>query len=201
MKILFAAVDGGGNIPPQLAVARALRARGAEVRILGHEGVRERVQAAGFPFETFTTGTDFNPIAQRSLPSMMRDMTEVMTDRRLGRDVVSASQRHGADVAVVDVLLTAALPEIAAAQLPTAVFVHCFYRAIQDQAVGPVGWLLRLRGVAPLGAERSGALQIVTARADLDPCVAHRRSATSAWCGRASRPRRQHCRCPGFWSA
>ena len=40
---------------------------------------------------------------------------------------------------------------------------------MQDQAAGPVGWLLRLRGVAPLGAERSGALQIVTARADLDP--------------------------------
>ena len=31
MKILFAIVDGGGNIPPQLAVARALRARGVEI--------------------------------------------------------------------------------------------------------------------------------------------------------------------------
>jgi hypothetical protein len=29
MKVLFAVVDGGGNLPPQLAVARALRARGA----------------------------------------------------------------------------------------------------------------------------------------------------------------------------
>jgi MGT family glycosyltransferase len=49
------------------------------------------------------------------------------------------------------------------------VFVHCFYRAVQDAAVGPLGWLLRLRGVPPLGAERNGALQIVAARADLDP--------------------------------
>lgn len=169
MKILFAVVDGGGNIPPQLAVARALRARGAEVHFVGHEGVRERVRAAGFSFETFTTGTDFNPIAQRSLPSMMRDITQVMTDRRLGRDVVGAARRHRVDAVVVDVLLTAGLPQVAAAQLPTVVFVHCFYRAIQDQAVGPFGWVLRLRGVAPLGAERSGALQIVTARADLDP--------------------------------
>ena len=31
MKILFAIVDGGGNIPPQLAVARALQARGVQV--------------------------------------------------------------------------------------------------------------------------------------------------------------------------
>jgi UDP:flavonoid glycosyltransferase YjiC (YdhE family) len=169
MKILFAVVDGGGNIPPQLAVARALRARGAEVHFVGHEGVRERVSAAGFSFETFTTGSDFDPVAQRSLPAMMRDMIKVIADPRLGRDVVGAAQRHGADVIVVDVLLTAALPEVAAAQLPSVVFVHCFYRAIQDQAIGPLGWLLRLRGVAPLGAQRSGALQIVTARADLDP--------------------------------
>jgi UDP:flavonoid glycosyltransferase YjiC (YdhE family) len=169
MKILFAVVDGGGNIPPQLAVARALRARGAEVHFVGHEGVRERVRAAGFSFETFTTGSNFDPVAPRSIPAMLRDMTKVITDRRLGRDVVRAAQRYGADAIVVDVLLTAALPEVAAAQLPTVVFVHCFYRAIQDQAIGPLGWLLRLRGVAPLGAERSGALQIVTARADLDP--------------------------------
>ena len=43
MKALFVTVDGGGNIPPQLAVARILRNRGAEVRFLGHHGIRDRV--------------------------------------------------------------------------------------------------------------------------------------------------------------
>ena len=47
MKILFVIVDGGGNIPPQLAVARALQARGVEIHVLGHSGIRERVEAAG----------------------------------------------------------------------------------------------------------------------------------------------------------
>ena len=42
MKVLFAIVDGGGNIPPQLAVARALASRGVEVRVLGHRGIRQR---------------------------------------------------------------------------------------------------------------------------------------------------------------
>jgi UDP:flavonoid glycosyltransferase YjiC (YdhE family) len=169
MKILFAVVDGGGNIPPQLAVARALRARGAEVHFLGHRGARDRVQAAGFSFETFTIGTDFDAIAQRPLVRIMRDMARVVADRRLGHEVTDAAHRHGADVVVVDVLLTAAIHEVVAAQLPTVVFVHCFYRAIQDQAAGPFGWMLRLRGIAPLGIERMGALQIVSARADLDP--------------------------------
>ncbi len=59
MKILFAIVDGGGNIPPQLAVARALAARGVEVQVLGHRGIRERVEAAGLAFEPFTDGQTF----------------------------------------------------------------------------------------------------------------------------------------------
>ena len=169
MKILFAVVDGGGNLPPQLAVARALRARGAEVHFIGHRGVRDRVQATGFRFETFASGTDFEPVTQRPLWRLMSDMTRVVTDRRLGRDIVAAAHRQRADVVVADVLLTAAIHEVMAAHIPTVVFVHCFYRAIQDQAAGPLGWLLRLQGIAPLGVERTAALQIVTARADLDP--------------------------------
>jgi UDP:flavonoid glycosyltransferase YjiC (YdhE family) len=169
MKALFVTVDGGGNIPPQLAVARILRNRGAEVRFLGHHGIRDRVQAAGFEFEAFRAGMDFDPTRRHPWTGVLGDMARVITDRRAGHDIVQAAHCHGADVVVVDMLLTAAIPEVVSAELPTVVFVHCFYRAVQDAAVGPLGWLLRLRGVPPLGAERNGALQIVTARADLDP--------------------------------
>ena len=169
MKILFVVVDGGGNIPPQLAVARALRSRGAQVHFLGHQGVRERVEASGFSFDAFPTGREFHPTMQRPLLRMVSDMAKVSMDRRLGRDAVEAAHRHDADVVVVDVLMTAGISELMAANIPTVVFVHFFYRALQAFAAGPVGWLLRLRGIAPLGAERRGALQIVSARADLDP--------------------------------
>lgn len=60
MKLLFVIVDGGGNVPPQLAVARALRARGTEIHILGHRRVRERAVAEGFhlnPLPTAETST------------------------------------------------------------------------------------------------------------------------------------------------
>jgi UDP:flavonoid glycosyltransferase YjiC (YdhE family) len=71
MKILWAIVDGGGNIPPQIAVARALQKRGADIHFIGHAGARERVEKAGFTFETFGTGREFNPTIPRSLPAMM----------------------------------------------------------------------------------------------------------------------------------
>ena len=168
MRILFAVVDGGGNLPPQLGVARALRARGTDVAFIGHTGVRERVKSAGFPFETFSCREQFDIVTQRPLLALMGDFVRIATDRRLGHDIVAAAHRFHADIVVVDMILTAAAAEVSA-HLPTVVFVHSFYRAAQDLAAGPVGRLMRLRGIDPLGAERSGALQIVSARADLDP--------------------------------
>jgi UDP:flavonoid glycosyltransferase YjiC (YdhE family) len=169
MKILFAVVDGGGNIPPQLAVARALAARGVQVHVLGHSGIRERVQAAGLSFESFTGERHFDPTIQRSLPAIMTDFSRVAADRRLGKCAVEAARRHRVDAVVVDMILAGAISEIMASGIPTVVFVHCFYRAVQDLAASPVGWFLRLRGIDPLGAEHAGTLQIVSARADLDP--------------------------------
>lgn len=169
MKILFVLFDGGGNVPPQLNVARALRARGAQIHVLGHRGVRERVEQEGFSFEPFAAGRHFEPTAQRSLPSMMADIVSVILDRALGDCVVEAARRHRVDVVVVDMMLVAAISKVLQSDIPSVVFVHCFYRAVQDFASGPTGWLLRLRGVTPLVAERSGAFQIVGARRDLDP--------------------------------
>lgn len=168
MRVLFAVADGGGNIPPQLAVARALRARGADVAFIGHPAVRQKVEADGFPFESFTAGIRFDATAAQPLLKMMADFARVAMDRRLADDVLAAARRRHADVLVVDMILSAVIGEVAS-HLPTVVFVHCFYRAVQDIAAGPVGMALRLRGIDPLGAEHSNTLQIVSARGDLDP--------------------------------
>jgi UDP:flavonoid glycosyltransferase YjiC (YdhE family) len=169
VRILFVAVDGGGNIPPQLAIARALKNRDVRVSFLGHEGVREQVQAAGFAFEPFSAGHHFDPTVRRSLLAMMADFAKTSMDRQLGRCAVDVAKRQGVSAIVVDVILTAGISEVLSANIPTVVCVHCFYRGMQDLAASPIGWLLRLRGISPRGAERSDALHIVTARADLDP--------------------------------
>ncbi|MGE2832519.1 glycosyltransferase [Mycobacterium sp. SMC-4] len=169
MNVLFAMVDGGGNVAPQLAVAKALRDRGANIRVIGHRGLRERIEAAGFPFEPFTAGTHLDPTAQRRLAAMMADFTRVAADRQIGPCVREAARRHRADVVVVDMILVAAINDVIDSGLPTVVFVHCFYRAVQDLAAGPVGWALRMRGIDPLAAQHRGVVQVVSARADLDP--------------------------------
>jgi hypothetical protein len=99
---------------------------------------------------------------------MMVDFTRTAMDRRLGQEAVQWARRLNADVVVMDVILTAGIYEVAASGIPTVVFVHCFYRAVQDLAASPVGAALRLRGTPPLALESMDVLQLVTARADLD---------------------------------
>lgn len=169
MKILFVMFDGGGNVPTQLKVAKALRARGVRVHVLGHHGLRKRVEQEGFSFELFAHGRRFDPTSPRSLPAIMADFARVTMDARLGQCAVDTARRHHVDAVVVDMILTAGIAEIVKSRIPTVVFVHCFYRAVQDVASGPIGWLLRLRGITPLGVENKDVLQIVSARGDLDP--------------------------------
>ena len=45
--ILFVTWDGGGNVPPALAIARRMQARGHTVRFLGHAAQADRLRAAG----------------------------------------------------------------------------------------------------------------------------------------------------------
>ena len=99
----------------------------------------------------------------------MADFARVAADRRLGQCAVEAARRHRVDAVVVDMILVGGIPEIVSSGIPTVVFVHCFYRGVQDMAAGPLGWFLRLRGIDPLGAESAATLQIVAARGDLDP--------------------------------
>jgi UDP:flavonoid glycosyltransferase YjiC (YdhE family) len=169
MKVLFVVVDGGGNLPPQFGVASALRVRGVDVHFLAPESVRKRVEAQGFPFEPLTVGTRYDPERQRSLPRQMADFARLTMDREIGPFVLATARRFRVDAVVVDVILTTAVADLAASEFPTVVFVHCFYRAIQNLAAGPMGMLLRLRGIAPLGAEGNGALQLVSALGELDP--------------------------------
>ena len=200
MKILFVIVDGGGNIPPQLAVARALQARGVEVHVLGHSGIRERVEAAGLSFEPFTGGRHFDPTVQRSLAAFMADFARVAADRRLGHCVVEAARRHRVDAVVVDMILVGGISEIVSSGIPTVVFVHCFYRGVQDMAASPLGWFLRLRGIDPLGAERQRRCRSSPPVRISTRCAARRRCAIPAWSGRACRAPRCRRGCRESWS-
>ena len=201
MKILFVIVDGGGNIPPQLAVARALQARGVEVHVLGHSGIRERVEAAGLAFEPFTDGRHFDPTIQRSLAAIMADFARVAADRRLGQCVVEAARRHRVDAVVVDMILVGGIPEIVDVRHPDGRLRALLLSSGSGHGRGSA------RLVSSAARHRSAWGRTARRRCRSSPpvristrCAARRSCAIPAWSGRACRAPRCQRRCRESWS-
>lgn len=169
MDALFVTVDAGGNLPPALGIAREIVRRGGNARFLGHEPQRATIQRAGFRFETVREGRQYDSAAPRSTLSGLRDLTAVFADRGIGADAARLARAEPTDVVVVDCLLLGALDELVRAGLPTVSLVHTLWSFFHAEAHGPVGAILRLRGIRMRPVLAAPALSLVTVRADFEP--------------------------------
>src|SRR4051812_18391667 len=64
MDALFVTVDGGGNLPPALGIAREIVRRGGTARFLGHEPQRSLIKQAGFGFTPVRDGRPYDAAAR-----------------------------------------------------------------------------------------------------------------------------------------
>jgi len=186
MKALFATWNGGGNLPPALAIAREIEARGGSARFIGDPRQRASIESAGFAFEAFPTGRSLdNQHAQSTFQSLW-GMVGVFSDRAGAADVAASLRRDPVDVAVVDCMLLAHLRAAAGTGTPTAALVHTFTRRSPARASGP-----------PHVWVRSGRRHRV-GRPAPPPTRRPRRccSASALSGGRASRPRCRRCSTP-----
>jgi MGT family glycosyltransferase len=140
MKYLFVTWDGGGNLPPELAVARRLVEGGHEVRFLGHRSQEMTVRRAGCDFTSFERAPDAD--SSRPETSMFRDWEAssppelfAMLRERLffgpaaafAADVLAELEREPADAVAVDFMLYGALAAAERSGLPTAALYHTVY--------------------------------------------------------------------------
>jgi MGT family glycosyltransferase len=141
-RFLFVLWDGGGNVAPQLAVARELAGRGHQVRVLGSASLRDRAVSAGAAFTPFTRAPDFDP--RQAETDLLRDW-ETRTPlgafarardnllcgpaERFAEDVVEQLESEPADVAAVDFMLFGASIGAQAAGVPAAAMFHTVYAA------------------------------------------------------------------------
>ncbi|MFG2044133.1 glycosyltransferase [Dactylosporangium sp. NPDC048998] len=169
MDVLFVTADAGGNLPPALGIAREVVRRGGTARFLGHEPQRAAIERAGFRFETVREGRPYDAAAPRSTMSGLRDLTAVFADRGIGADAVRLARAEPTDVVVVDCLLLGAIDVLVRSGLPTVSLVHTLWSFFQGEARGPVGAILRLRGIRMRPVLRSPAMSLVTVRADFEP--------------------------------
>ncbi|GAA3739754.1 hypothetical protein GCM10022239_14230 [Leifsonia bigeumensis] len=177
-RTLIVTFNGGGNLPPALGIAAEVARRGGDVRFLGHSQQRAGIEGAGFRFEQFRRGRDYDATLPRRTLDGLLDFTAMVSDRGVSADVLEAAAAEPTDAVVIDCLLYRALADAVAAGLPVVELMHTLYRFNVTNARGPVGMITRLRGVDPVAAIAAPELTLVATRREFDggdppPAVRH----------------------------
>jgi UDP:flavonoid glycosyltransferase YjiC (YdhE family) len=139
-EFLFVLWAGGGNVPPQLTLARRLVARGHRVRMLAPAVLREAIEAAGIAFEPYREAPEHDEsVPERSLVrdfearskagaiAASRDNLVAAMARPVAADVLATLERHSADVVAFDFLLAGGFFAAEKAAVPAAMLIHTIY--------------------------------------------------------------------------
>ncbi|MGN6161341.1 MAG: glycosyltransferase [Marmoricola sp.] len=161
-SIVFATWDGGGNVPPLLALANELRARGHSVTVTGHPAQAASVEAAGLPFVAYRDARPFvgaaggNPLA----------LAAMWADPAMAEQVAALE----ADVFVVDCLLFGVMKALSDAGRPYVALEHMYdSQLVSLAAKSPLALALRLRGLRPMRLLEGARARIVATLPELDP--------------------------------
>src|SRR4051794_5075884 len=173
-RVLLVTWDGGGNVPPELSIARKLIARGHQVRVLADPTVEPEARAAGCTFSPWTTAPhrttrdrsgdliqDYavkNPIA--AIRKYMKEFLATPAPRWMA-DTLRVLDEHPVDLMLADFAIPAALIAAEARRLPAAVMVPNIW-IIPTPGIPPMGGLKPARG--PLGRLRDAVLRSILTR-------------------------------------
>ena len=166
---LFVLWDGGGNVPPQLALARHLAKRGHRVRVLAPCTLRQRIEAAGCVYVALSAVPEHSSAsttddllkdweARTSLGAAMlvRDRLIFGSSLAYGKDVLAAIDAERPDVVAADYLLLGAYAAAERAGVPLAALIHMVY-PLSAPGMPPYGMGVRpMTGV--LGQTRDALL-------------------------------------------
>jgi UDP:flavonoid glycosyltransferase YjiC (YdhE family) len=165
-EILFVTWDGGGNVPPALALAEELSKRAHRVRFLGHAVQAEKIEARGFGFIRSPRAQPFSSMAKNSPFTMLA----MFADSGMGADVVATARAERFDLVVIDCLLVGVLAAVKKAGLRYVVLEHLYdgyyTRGFLSGPAGIWSWLRRQGSRAALDG---AVVRLVATSASLDP--------------------------------
>lgn len=140
LHYLFVLWDGGGNVPPQLALARRLTERGHHVRILAPSILRSRIEAADCQFVPLCETPEHDSSSRSedllrdweartplTAAGLVRDRLIFGTASGYARDVTAAIADKRPDVVVTDYLLLGGYIAAERAGIPLAALIHTVY--------------------------------------------------------------------------
>lgn len=165
-EIVFVTWDGGGNVPPALALAGALADRGHAVRFVGHAAQRDRLNAAGFEVIDAPRARRFSAAGPHSTASFVR----TFADRGMGHDLCAALELRPADLVVVDCFLVGVMDVLRRRRVPYVVLEHLYDAYFRAGVVGgPLRLALSVLGRRPQQAVAAARARLLTTLPALDP--------------------------------
>ncbi|MDP9822133.1 UDP:flavonoid glycosyltransferase YjiC (YdhE family) [Nocardioides massiliensis] len=165
-EIVFVTWDGGGNVPPALALAGGLADRGHAVRFIGHAAQREPLNRAGFEVIDAPRARSFDAAGPHSMMSFVR----TFGDRGMGRDLCATLERRPADLVVVDCFLIGVMDVLRRRGIDFVVLEHlydAYFRA--GVLAGPLALALTASGRRPRRAVAAARSRLLTTLPALDP--------------------------------
>jgi UDP:flavonoid glycosyltransferase YjiC (YdhE family) len=163
-SILFTTWDGGGNVPPALAIAAELRDRDHDVRFLGHAVQHDAITAAGFAFSAFETAKPFSSAAG-SPPEVV---AATFGDQAMGTDLIAYVDRHPTDLVVIDCLLIGAQHAAKEAGLRYVNLEHLFDGFLRTTWLTTMGMAPPVHVLEPERCWDAAELSLVASLDELD---------------------------------
>jgi UDP:flavonoid glycosyltransferase YjiC (YdhE family) len=132
-SFVLALHDAGGTVPPMMAIAQALAARGHAVTVLGQPSVEGPALAAGATFTAFSA-PDYDH--DRPIEDQIELVGELMTGKGPGDELLRTIDDVGADVVVVDANLAGVAAAAEVVACPSAILFHSLYATYVDTWFG-----------------------------------------------------------------
>lgn len=133
---MIVAWDGGGNVPPALAIGRRLKLAGHQVLVLASDSLQSSVEASGLGFRGFRHGPNWGSHRGRRFDAAY--LQELQCGPGVGEDLEAELAREPADAVVVDFMLWGALASAERSAIPTAAFVHTLYQVNREGGDGAI---------------------------------------------------------------
>lgn len=147
LRVLMTYWDGGGNLPPQRALARELKRRGHDVHVLTHDTQAPSVAADGATFHSLPTARQWDPTRPNTADEEVAFISEDLAgSRKFSEDFLATHAALRPDLCLIDVMLISTQKAALERGITFAVFNHLAWITeggcvgfLNSLAAGPAG--------------------------------------------------------------
>lgn len=125
LRVLMVYWDGGGNLPPQRALARELTRRGHEVHVLTHNTQAKSVASDGATFHSLATARQWDPARHNTADEEIAFISEDLAgSSKFAADFLATHAALRPDVCLIDAMLISTLKLAIERGMTFAAFNH-----------------------------------------------------------------------------